>query len=57
MRSIGNGPARINTPFKTRSDLYSFLFVSSLHAEYIYETKKRVDELEEVKEKALEHFI
>ena len=35
-REMGQGPSPINKPFKIRSDLYSFLFVSSLHAEYIY---------------------
>ena len=36
-RTPGAGPHRINKPLALRTDLYSRLFASTLHAEYIYE--------------------
>ena len=43
LRSTGSGPIRINTPLCIRDDLYSKLFVSSFHAEYIHKYKTKVE--------------
>ena len=45
-RTLGSGKFRINTPLKLTDDLYSMLFVSSLHPEYILNCKqsKEVDD-------------
>ena len=55
-RKGGSGEIRINRPLIVREDLYSFLFITSLHAEYIYSFKEQKEKDDEVKEKALEHF-
>ena len=51
-RSTGGGPIRINTPLVIRDDLYSKLFVSSFHAEYIHKYRKKVEYEASIKEKA-----
>ena len=35
-RLPGTGPTRIGKPFRVRTDLYSRLFISTLHTEYIH---------------------
>ena len=37
MRIPGSGPLRLNTKLNIREDLYSFLFITCIHAEYIRE--------------------
>jgi len=51
-RNTGSGPIRINTPLVVRDDLYSKLFVSSFHAEYIHKCTKKVEHDASIKEKA-----
>lgn len=42
-RSTGSGPIRLNTPLCIRDDLYSKLFASAFHAEYIHKYKTKVE--------------
>ena len=42
-RSAGAGPYRINKSIKVRLDMYSMLFVASMHPEYIYHFKTRAE--------------
>ena len=39
-REAGSGPVRINERMSIRDDLYSLLFVTTLHAEYIWHCDK-----------------
>lgn len=52
-RDTGTGPTRIDTPLSVRADLYSKLFVSSFHAEYIHKYKSKIDRDDKIKEVAL----
>ena len=56
-RDKGSGPIRIGTPcVLEREDLYTYIFVSCLHPEYVYagdiESQKRDDILSELRERA-----
>ena len=37
----GNGPKRIGTSLELNVDLYSMLFITTLHHEYIYDLQKK----------------
>ena len=41
MRVSGSGPLRLNSHLTIREDLYSFLFITCIHAEYIREAQKK----------------
>ena len=43
-RDEGTGPVRLNTHVRLRPGLYSLLFISSLHPEYIYNMQMKVYE-------------
>ena len=52
-RQRGSGPVRIGERMKVREDLYSMLYVTTLHAEYIDYYDKEKDLNENATEKML----
>ena len=50
----GAGPHRIGTNLEIREDMYSKLFLSSLHAEYIFDMKKAEEDDAELMDEIIE---
>ena len=55
-REPGSGKLRIGEKIKVRDDLYSMLFVSTLHAEYILQCEREHEADEAAKTKLLDHY-
>ena len=53
----GAGPHRIGTNLEIREDMYSKLFLSSLHAEYIFDMKKAEEDDAELMDEIIEEHI
>ena len=56
-RMPGAGPHRIGTNLEIREDMYSKLFLSSLHAEYIFDMKKAEEDDAELMDEIIEEHI
>lgn len=50
------GPVRVKEQLTVREDLYSYLFISCLHADYIHELKLKDEKEQEVRDQAVEDF-
>ena len=55
-RRRGAGPVRIGERMKVRDDLYSMLFITTLHAEYISYYDGEAADQEEATEKMLSNY-
>ena len=55
-RASGTGPLRLNEKLHIREDLYSFLFITCFHAEYIREAQKLHKKEEELLETAIDFY-
>ena len=55
-REPGSGKLRIGEQIKVRDDLYSMLFVSTLHAEYILQCEREHEADEAAKTKLLKEY-
>ena len=55
-RAPGSGQLRIGQSIKVRDDLYSMLFVSTLHAEYILHCEREYDEEQSATKKLLKDY-
>ena len=53
-RVSGSGPLRIGEDMEIRPDLYSMLFVSCLHAEYVRHFEEQAETSDDKTEKMLE---
>ena len=55
-REAGSGKLRIGRSIKVRDDLYSMLFVSTLHAEYILHCEREHEEEEKAKVRLINDY-
>ena len=55
-REAGSGRLRIGRCIKVRDDLYSMLFVSTLHAEYILHCEREHEEEERAKVRLINDY-
>ena len=56
-RMPGAGPHRIGTNLEIREDMYSRLFLSSLHAEYIFDMRKAEEDDADLADEIIEEYI
>ena len=56
-RMPGSGPHRIGTNLEIREDMYSRLFLSSLHAEYIFDMRKAEEDDADLADEIIEEHI
>ena len=47
-RTPGSGPHRVNETISIREDMYSKLFLSSFHAEYVFDHRVQQEEMEDI---------
>ena len=55
-RKVGHGPHSIDTFVQFSEDIYSCLFMSTVHAEYIHAVKAEVEKGEELHDAILDDF-
>ena len=55
-RMPGTGPHRIGTNLEIREDMYSKLFLASLHAEYIFDMRKAEEDDANLADEIIEEY-